>query len=135
MGHEKPQALMFDLHGLARDLYTDFPGEEVSQPEIVVASHIDGPGSPLDQGSQLMQNPMVPSRHSVLVLEPDVEEIAQHVEESSILGNMAKEGDKPLLFCLFSTGMVLSQVSIGDKIDFFVFGQDSPPYVGEPYRG
>lgn len=87
----------FDYPGLSIDWYPELLREIVKHPHVVIPCEENHRDARIPDGSELSKKPGKPLRDSVLVLEPEIENVTQQVDRVRIMTHAVKPLDDQVL--------------------------------------
>lgn len=105
---------------LVADTDPDVAGEEFADPEVVVTGDVEDLQALPGDGGELGEDADVGPGEDLLVLEPEIEEVADDVEDLRPAGGEAQKLDEPIEALLFRLLAAVAEVGVRHE-------QDRPP--------
>ena len=117
VGEEDPPALVLEREGLVGKRHVELAREIIPNPEIVISADIHEGDAVAPELAQSVEDADELLRDRVGVLEPEVEQVPDHVECSVFGPDLVEEGEEVPLPLPARIRGSLAEVGVGDEID------------------
>jgi len=102
---------------IAVDLDAELVGQKIPEPEVVIAGDICQLDARFDKLRQPEKHREMILGHRVLVLEPEIEQVAEDIQMLPVAGDKIEETVEPAKFPGFGIGIIMPEMNIGNKKD------------------
>jgi hypothetical protein len=125
VGEEDPAPLERQRDRRVGEGDVELARQVLADPEIVISADIENGYPTTPEVAQGLEHPDEALRDRVAVFEPEIEEVAVHVERGALVVDLVEEGEEIPLAGAVRFGRALSEMRISDEIGASRLGHEA----------